>query len=83
VNPQFLSPGSQLKQLVPNPFIGLGLGGVLANPQISRARLLRPDPQFQNIIPLFLAGSNSGYNALQASFSKRDSKGMVFDGNYV
>lgn len=83
VNPQFLSLGSQLNQLVPNPFFGQRLGGVLANPQISRAQLLRPYPQFQNVFPLFSAGSNSDYNALQVSFSKRYSKGIVFDGNYV
>ncbi len=83
VDPQFLSLGSQLNQLVPNPFFGQGLGGILGNRQISRAQLLRPYPQFLNVFPLFSAGSNSDYNALQMSFSKRYSRGIVFDGNYV
>ncbi|MDX2269183.1 MAG: carboxypeptidase regulatory-like domain-containing protein [Bryobacter sp.] len=83
VDPRFLSLGSQLNQLVDNPFFGQGLPGILANPRISRAQLLRPYPQFLNVLPLFSAGSNSDYNALQTSFSKRYSKGVVFEGNYT
>lgn len=83
LDPQFLALGSQLNQLVPNPFVGLGLGGVLANPQISRAQSLRPYPQFLSVHPLFSAGANSDYNALQMSFSKKYSRGVVFEGNYV
>ncbi len=83
VDPRFLSLGSQLNQLVDNPFLGQGLPGVLANPRISRAQLLRPFPQFLNVLPLFSAGSNSDYNSLQTSFSKRYSRGIVFEGNYV
>jgi hypothetical protein len=83
IDPRFLSLGSQLNQLVPNPFAGQGLGGVLAGAQISRAQSLRPYPQFLSVHPLFSAGSNSDYNALQMSFSKRYSRGIVFEGNYV
>lgn len=83
VDPRFLSLGSQLNQLVPNPFFGQGLPGVLANAQVSRAQLLRPYPQFLSVYPLFSAGSNSDYNALQMSFSKKYSRGIVFEGNYV
>jgi hypothetical protein len=83
IHPSNLSLGSQLNQLVANPFFGQGLPGVLANPTISRAQLLRPYPQFLSVHPLFSAGSNSDYHALQVSFSKRYSKGIVFEGNYV
>jgi hypothetical protein len=83
VHPSFLSLGNQLNQLVDNPFFGLGLGGVLANRQVSRAQLLRPYPQFQNIYPIFSQGATSDYNALQVTFSKRYSKGVTFEGNYT
>ncbi|MBI2687322.1 MAG: TonB-dependent receptor [Acidobacteria bacterium] len=82
VNPQYLSLGNQLNQLVANPFYGLG-GGVVANPQVSRAQLLRPYPQFGAIYPLFSQGATSDYNSLQLTFSKRYAKGIVFEGSYV
>jgi hypothetical protein len=83
LHPSNLTLGSQLNQLVANPFFGQGLPGVLANPQISRGQLLRPYPQFLAVYPLFSAGSNSDYDSLQVTFSKRYSKGIVFEGNYV
>ncbi|MBM3763678.1 MAG: hypothetical protein FJW36_26035 [Acidobacteria bacterium] len=83
LNPSFLSLGAQLNQLVANPFFGQGLPGALANPQISRGQLLRPYPQFLSVYPLFSAGSNSDYHALQTTFSKKYSQGIVFEGNYT
>ena len=83
VNPQFLSLGNQLNQLVPNPFFGQGGAGVVANAQVSRAQLLRPYPQFGAIYPLFSQGATSDYNALQVTFSKRLAKGILFEGNYT
>jgi hypothetical protein len=83
VNPQYLSLGSALNQTVPNPFFGMGLGGVLANPTISRAQSLRPYPQFTDVIPLYSTGASSNYHALQVSFSKRFSRGLQFEGSYT
>ncbi|BDC52248.1 hypothetical protein F183_A45630 [Bryobacterales bacterium F-183] len=82
VNPSFLSLGSQLNQLVANPFFGQA-GGILANAQVSRAQLLRPYPQFGAIYPIFSQGATSDYNSLQVSFSKRYAKGLQLDGSYV
>src|SRR5439155_82648 len=53
INPIYLSLGSHLNDLVANPFYGLVNSGVLAAPQVSRAQLLRPYPQFTSVIPLF------------------------------
>jgi hypothetical protein len=83
VHPQYLSLGSALNQTVPNPFFGMGLGGVLANPTISRAQSLRPYPQFTDVIPLYSTGASSNYHALQVSFSKRFSRGLQFEGSYT
>ncbi|MBX5497311.1 MAG: TonB-dependent receptor, partial [Bryobacteraceae bacterium] len=82
VDPKYLSLGSALNQLVDNPFYGQG-SGILANPQVRRAQLLRPYPQFDAIYPLFSQGATSDYNSLQVSFSKRYSWGIQFDGSYV
>lgn len=83
VHPQYMSLGSQLNQLVPNPFFGIVTTGVLANPTVSRAQLLRPYPQFTDVIPLYSTGASSNYHALQMSFSKRFSRGLQFEGSYT
>ena len=83
INPAYLSLGSHLNDLVPNPFYGLVNSGVLAAPQVSRGQLLRPYPQFTSMIPLFSSGSSSTYHALQIRFNKRFSHGLQFQGSYA
>lgn len=84
LDPKYLSLGSQLNQLVDNPFFGIiNNGTALAQPRISRAQLLRPFPQFTDIIPLFSSGASSNYHSLQVSFNKRISHGLQIDGNYT
>lgn len=83
LDPQYLSLGSQLNQTVANPFLSFGRGGVLSTPTISRAQLLRPYPQFLDVRPLFSNGSNTSYQALQVTFSKRYAQGVTFEGNYT
>lgn len=83
LDPQYLSLGSALNQSVDNPFFGLGTGGFFASPKISRGQLLRPYPQFTDIIPLYSSGASSNYHALQVSFSKRLSRGILINGNYT
>jgi len=56
---------------------------VLTQPTVSRAQLLRPYPQFTDIIPLYAAGAKSRYNALQITGRKRMSKGLMFEGSYT
>ncbi|MGE0103138.1 MAG: TonB-dependent receptor [Blastocatellales bacterium] len=83
LDPQYLSLGSQLNQQVDNPFFGLGTGGFFASPRIARGQLLRPFPQFTSMIPLYSSGASSNYHALQISFNKRLSRGLLIDGNYT
>lgn len=83
LDPKHLALGSQLNQLVDNPFFGLGTGGFFASRQISRGQLLRPYPQFTSLIPLYSSGNSSNYHALQLTFSKRLSSGLMIDGNYT
>jgi hypothetical protein len=81
--PSAMSLGARLNDQVDNPFFGIVNSGVLATPRISRAQLLRPYPQFTDVIPLYSSGSSSTYHALQVSFSKRFSKGLQFEGSYT
>jgi hypothetical protein len=83
LDPSLMSLGSRLNELVPNPFLGIVNNGVLVAPRVSRAQLLRPYPQFTEIVPMYMAGARSFYNALQVSFGKRLSHGLLFEGSYT
>lgn len=83
VHPMYMSWGTTLNQTVPNPFYGIVNSGVLATPRISIAQLLRPYPQFTDVIPLYSTGASSNYHSLQTSFSRRFSRGVYFEGSYT
>jgi hypothetical protein len=65
-----------LNEQVDNPFFGKFSGGVLAQARTSRAQLLRPYPQFTDIIPIYSVGASSFYHSLQTSATKRLSRGF-------
>jgi hypothetical protein len=83
LDPKYLALGSTLNQLVPNPFFGIVNNGILVTPQVSRAQLLRPYPQFTDIIPLTATGATSIYHALQLSVNRRMSGGLMLAGSYA
>ncbi len=83
LDPQHMSLGSQLNQQVPNPFFGIVNNGVLTQPTVARGQLLRPYPQFTDVIPLYAAGAKSRYNALQITGRKRMSHGLMLEGSYT
>lgn len=83
LDPNFMSMGSALNQLVDNPFFGYVNTGILSAPRVSRAQLLRPYPQFTNFNPLYPLGASSFYHSMQVSFRKRFSHGVMFDGFYT
>jgi hypothetical protein len=83
LDPKYMELGSRLNEQVDNPFFGIVDNGVLSTARVSRAQLLRPYPQFTDIIPLYSSGSSSTYHALQVSFSKRFSRGLQFEGSYT
>lgn len=83
LDPQYLSLGSALNQRVANPFYGIVNNGVHLSPTIARGQLLRPYPQFTNIVPLYDAGSNSIYHSSQNTFKRRFSHGFLFEGSYT
>jgi hypothetical protein len=83
LDPKYMALGSALNEQVDNPFYGKVNTGVFATPKIGRAQLLRPYPQFTNIIPLYSSGSSSTYHALQVTFSKRYARGLQLEGSYT
>lgn len=83
LDPQHMALGSSLNQLVDNPFYGIVNQGVLIAPRVSRAQLLRPYPQFTDIIPLTNTGATSIYHALQVSVNRRMRAGLQLAGSYV
>jgi len=83
IHPVYMPLGSQLNQLVANPFQQAVGRGIHVGQQVSRAQLLRPYPQFTNIEPLFTTGFSSIYHSLQVTATKRMTRGFQFDGVYT
>ncbi|MGH9664028.1 MAG: TonB-dependent receptor, partial [Bryobacteraceae bacterium] len=76
LTPQTLALGSQLQQLVPNPFYGLITTGPLAAQTTQRGNLLRPFPQYVSVTGMYLTGSSSIYHSFQMKVQKRFSSGL-------
>jgi len=85
VNPSFLSLGSALLEQVPNPFFGLpaGQGKSVTSPTIQRRELLRPFPQFNDILMRQSTQGKSQYNAAVFKVEKRVSNGWGGRMNYT
>jgi hypothetical protein len=80
---QYLSMGSALLTPVPNPFHGLITSGNLAGATIPAGQLLRPYPQYFNVLNAADVAGSSNYNALQAKIEKRISQGGTVLGSYT
>lgn len=83
LTPDRMALGSQLNQLVDNPFFGKIPSGALANRQVARGQLLRPFPQFAAVGIVNVAGASSTYHSWQNSLSRRYSNGFTFEGSYT
>ncbi|MPZ18518.1 MAG: hypothetical protein GEV06_11475 [Luteitalea sp.] len=74
-----------LTEQVPNPFFGLlpeTAIGALRGETIARERLLRPFPQFGDVITTTNLGS-SWYHALQLRLNRRFAAGYTLEGSYT
>jgi hypothetical protein len=81
--PNLSSLGNQLLQLVNNPFYGIIPSGPLAQPQVQYGQLLLPFPAWQQVAADGIAIANSEYQSLQASYTKRFSKGVSIISGYT
>ena len=70
-----LALGSRLQELVPNPLVGSITSGALAQPTVTRGQLLRPYPQFLNVLDFRPAAASSIYHAAQFRLQKQFAHG--------
>lgn len=79
-----LSMGSGLLATVTNPFYGIitDKTSILSTPTVQRGQLLRPHPQFLNMMATTGVGA-SNYNALQLSVEHRFSQGFALLAAYT
>lgn len=78
-----LALGSHLNDSVANPFFGTITTGSLAAATTSRGQLLKQFPQYSSVLPLFLSGGNTQYDALQFRLNKRFNQGLQVQASYV
>ena len=76
LDPQYLSLGSSLNQLVNNPFYGIINVGTLAQKTVTRRQLLLPYPQFTGVTVANRTRADSIYHSLQIKVEKRFSGGF-------
>jgi trimeric autotransporter adhesin len=80
----YLSLGSALLDLVPNPFFGNAAFGNLANSAtITRGQLLRPFPQFTDVLAHRVTDARARYHALTLRFDKRVRNNWGVNANYT
>jgi hypothetical protein len=84
LDPQFFSRGTQLQAQVPNPFFGNAVFGNLSrSATIAAGQLLRPFPQFDNVLAHRTNSARARYNALVMRWDKRLQHGWGINTNYT
>jgi len=84
IDSTYLSLGSALLDLVPNPFAGNPAFGNLANSTtITRGQLLRPFPQFDNVLAHRVTDARTRYNAMTLRLDKRIRNNWGVNANYT
>jgi hypothetical protein len=84
LDPEYQALGTALQQTVPNPFFGnAAFGNLSRSATISRGQLLRPFPQFDNVLMHRVNQARSRYNAIVTRWTKRMSNGYSLDVNHT
>jgi len=84
LDPRFQSLGGALQERVPNPFFGNPIFGALSTSStIARGQLLRPYPQFANILAHRVSAASARYNALVVKAVRRLQGGWGMNINYT
>jgi hypothetical protein len=72
LDPKYMALGNALNDSLPNPFFGNANAGPFASQStLTRRQLLRPFPQFGNILARHVLEGKSRYNAVVAEWTKR------------
>ena len=84
LDPQYLALGAALLDLVPNPFFGNPAFGNLATAAtITRGQLLRPFPQFTDVLGHRVTDARARYDAMTLRFDKRVRNNWGVNANYT
>jgi hypothetical protein len=76
LDPKYLALGAALNAQLPNPFFGNPNAGPFASSAtLTRAQLLRPFPQFNNVIANHVTEGKNRYNAAVIEWTKRSTNG--------
>jgi hypothetical protein len=76
LDPKYLSLGPALNAQVPNPFFGIAQAGAFSlTPTIAAGQLLRPFPEFGNVIEHQLSAGQSMYHAIVLEANRRAGNG--------
>jgi hypothetical protein len=81
--PEVLGQGASLLQTVSNPFRGLIASGPLSGATLTRSRLLRPYPHFDQITEVFATRGASRYDSMQAKLERRFRRGVMLLTSYT
>ena len=82
-NPLLLSLGSQLLQQVANPYYGIIKSGSLSFPTVPLNQLLRPYPQFLQVLIPRDGYGDAHYESFQLRIDKQYSHGLSFSAAYT
>jgi hypothetical protein len=90
LTPETMALGATvLNTLVPNPFLTLPANqrpaatSILGRATISVAQLLRPFPQFGNVVSYNMNEAHATYHSLQLRIERRFSDGLLFTAGYT
>jgi len=84
IDPQYLSLGTALLDLVPNPFFGnTAFGNLASAATIARGQLLRPFPQFTDVLAHRVTEARTRYNAMTLRMDKRVRHNWGVNANYT
>ncbi len=75
--------GPRLNDVVPNPYYGKVTTGELSFPTVRRKQLLRPFPQYQQILAIRRPYGDASYQSMTGRFEKRYSQGLVTGVSYT
>ncbi len=83
LRPEQLTLGTQLQQMVPNPFYGLITIGPMSAATVPYGSLVAPFPQFTSVSLDYPSGAESIYHSFQLKAEKRLSSGLSFLVSYT
>ncbi|MFN7920859.1 MAG: carboxypeptidase regulatory-like domain-containing protein [Bryobacteraceae bacterium] len=82
-DPLLAALGPRLLQTVPNPYFGKVKTGALSFQNVEQRQLLRPFPQYQDVLHIRANYGDSNYQSMTARFEKRYSQGLTMSVGYT